>query len=87
MPFFLPWVCVSLFSHFQVMRSNHADEYVITELNPVEWTFDDCPKVKLVLMHTLAVSVIHTFIFFFSSSDYIRTIYKILELNTVCMNC
>uniref|UniRef100_A0A2N9EXU3 DJ-1/PfpI domain-containing protein n=1 Tax=Fagus sylvatica TaxID=28930 RepID=A0A2N9EXU3_FAGSY len=27
-----------------VMRSNHADEYVITELNPVEWTFDDCPK-------------------------------------------
>uniref|UniRef100_A0A2N9I144 DJ-1/PfpI domain-containing protein n=1 Tax=Fagus sylvatica TaxID=28930 RepID=A0A2N9I144_FAGSY len=28
-----------------VMRSNHADEYVITELNPVEWTFDDCPKI------------------------------------------
>ncbi|XP_030930215.1 protein DJ-1 homolog B [Quercus lobata] len=28
-----------------VMRSNHGDEYAITELNPVEWTFDDCPKI------------------------------------------
>jgi len=27
------------------MRSNHGDEYAITELNPVEWTFVDCPKI------------------------------------------
>jgi len=28
-----------------VMRSNHGEEYTIRELNPVEWTFDDCPKI------------------------------------------
>ncbi|XP_009342289.2 protein DJ-1 homolog B-like [Pyrus x bretschneideri] len=28
-----------------VMRSNHGDEYVITELNPVEWTASDSPKI------------------------------------------
>ena len=29
-----------------VMRSNHRDEYVITELNSVEWTASDSPKVN-----------------------------------------
>jgi hypothetical protein len=38
--------CASLLSHSQVMRSNHGEEYTIRELNPVEWTFDDCPKVS-----------------------------------------
>ncbi|KAE8124725.1 hypothetical protein FH972_019584 [Carpinus fangiana] len=28
-----------------VMRSNHGEEHTIRELNPVEWTFDDCPKI------------------------------------------
>ncbi|KAG2681713.1 hypothetical protein I3843_11G157400 [Carya illinoinensis] len=28
-----------------VMRSNHGDEYTVRELNPVEWKFDDCPKI------------------------------------------
>ncbi|KAF5478572.1 hypothetical protein F2P56_005120 [Juglans regia] len=28
-----------------VMRSNHGDEYTVRELNPVEWTFNDCPKI------------------------------------------
>jgi len=28
-----------------VMRSNNGEEYTIRELNPVEWTFDDCPKI------------------------------------------
>ncbi|CAL9017015.1 unnamed protein product [Prunus brigantina] len=28
-----------------VMRSNHGDEYIITELNPVEWTPNDSPKI------------------------------------------
>ncbi|XP_027341358.1 protein DJ-1 homolog B isoform X1 [Abrus precatorius] len=28
-----------------VMRSNHGDEPTFTELNPVQWTFDDLPKV------------------------------------------
>ncbi|RXH83987.1 hypothetical protein DVH24_026886 [Malus domestica] len=28
-----------------VMRSNHGDEYIITELNPVEWTPHDTPKI------------------------------------------
>ena len=36
----------SLLSHSQVMRSNHGEDYTIRELNPVEWTFDDCPKVS-----------------------------------------
>ena len=30
----------------QVMRPNHGDEYDVLELNPMEWTFDNCPKVK-----------------------------------------
>ncbi|KAL6999603.1 Protein DJ-1 B [Sarracenia purpurea var. burkii] len=28
-----------------VMRPNHGDEYNVLELNPMEWTFDNCPKV------------------------------------------
>ncbi|XP_043701400.1 protein DJ-1 homolog B [Telopea speciosissima] len=28
-----------------VMRSNHGDEYKITELNPVEWKFDNAPQI------------------------------------------
>ncbi|KAB1216499.1 hypothetical protein CJ030_MR4G023088 [Morella rubra] len=28
-----------------VMRSNHGEEYTIRELNPVEWTFNNCPKI------------------------------------------
>ncbi|VVA16578.1 PREDICTED: DJ-1 [Prunus dulcis] len=28
-----------------VMRSNHGDEYIITELNPVGWTPNDSPKI------------------------------------------
>ncbi|KAL5565205.1 hypothetical protein UlMin_028369 [Ulmus minor] len=28
-----------------VMRPNHGDEYTIKELNPMEWTFNDSPKV------------------------------------------
>ncbi|GAB2284412.1 Protein DJ-1 B [Dionaea muscipula] len=28
-----------------VMRSNHGDAYVINELNPVEWTFNDSPQI------------------------------------------
>lgn len=32
----------------QVMRPNHGDEYTVLELNPMEWTFDSCPKVKFV---------------------------------------
>ncbi|KAK9269786.1 hypothetical protein L1049_001564 [Liquidambar formosana] len=28
-----------------VMRSNHGDEYTILELNPMEWTFNNCPKI------------------------------------------
>lgn len=35
----------------QVMRSNHGDEYIITELNPVEWTPHDTPKVKNLIVH------------------------------------
>lgn len=36
----MPFVC------FQVLRSNHGDEYTFAELNPVKWTFDgDSPKV------------------------------------------
>ncbi|KAF7836659.1 protein DJ-1-like protein B-like [Senna tora] len=27
------------------MRSNHGGEYIFTELNPVQWTFDNPPKV------------------------------------------
>lgn len=27
------------------MRSNHADEYTFLELNSVQWTFDNPPKV------------------------------------------
>ncbi|PRQ31059.1 putative protein deglycase DJ-1, class I glutamine amidotransferase [Rosa chinensis] len=28
-----------------VMRSNHGDEYIITERNPMKWTFTDSPKI------------------------------------------
>ncbi|KAF5948641.1 hypothetical protein HYC85_014598 [Camellia sinensis] len=28
-----------------VMRPNHGDEYTVLELNPMEWTFDNCPKI------------------------------------------
>ncbi|GFS31495.1 class I glutamine amidotransferase-like superfamily protein [Actinidia rufa] len=28
-----------------VMRPNHGDEYNVLELNPMEWTFDSCPKI------------------------------------------
>ncbi|KAF7822644.1 protein DJ-1-like protein B-like [Senna tora] len=28
-----------------VMQSNHGDEYTFTELNPVQWTFDNSPKI------------------------------------------
>ncbi|PSS05859.1 Protein DJ-1 B like [Actinidia chinensis var. chinensis] len=28
-----------------VMRPNHGDEYNLLELNPMEWTFDNCPKI------------------------------------------
>ncbi|KAK7244193.1 hypothetical protein RIF29_39011 [Crotalaria pallida] len=28
-----------------VMRSNHGDEYTFKELNPVQWTFDNPPKI------------------------------------------
>ncbi|KAK9152988.1 hypothetical protein Sjap_000468 [Stephania japonica] len=28
-----------------VMRSNHGDEYTVTELNPVQWTFNDTPQI------------------------------------------
>ncbi|KAJ0103015.1 hypothetical protein Patl1_04816 [Pistacia atlantica] len=27
-----------------VMRPNHGDEYTITEFNPIQWTFDNCPQ-------------------------------------------
>lgn len=32
----------------QVMRSNPGDEYTVAELNSIEWTYSDCPKVLLV---------------------------------------
>lgn len=28
------------------MRPNPGDEYIIKELNPMEWTFNDSPKVR-----------------------------------------
>ncbi|KAK9150481.1 hypothetical protein Syun_008790 [Stephania yunnanensis] len=28
-----------------VMRSNHGDDYTVTELNPVRWTFNDTPQI------------------------------------------
>ncbi|KAK9132050.1 hypothetical protein Scep_011578 [Stephania cephalantha] len=28
-----------------VMRSNHGDDYTVTELNPVQWTFNDTPQI------------------------------------------
>ncbi|KNA15229.1 hypothetical protein SOVF_100140 [Spinacia oleracea] len=28
-----------------IMRPNHGEEYLIRELNPVEWTFSDCPQI------------------------------------------
>ncbi|KAJ4726422.1 DJ-1 family protein [Melia azedarach] len=28
-----------------VMCSNHGDEYSITEFNPMQWTFDNCPQI------------------------------------------
>ncbi|KAJ9153523.1 hypothetical protein P3X46_026951 [Hevea brasiliensis] len=28
-----------------VMRTNHGDEYIIKELNPVKWTFDNIPQI------------------------------------------
>ncbi|XP_057461280.1 protein DJ-1 homolog B-like isoform X1 [Actinidia eriantha] len=30
----------------QVICPNHGDEYDVLELNPMEWTFDNCPKGK-----------------------------------------
>ncbi|XP_057461285.1 protein DJ-1 homolog B-like isoform X3 [Actinidia eriantha] len=29
----------------QVICPNHGDEYDVLELNPMEWTFDNCPKI------------------------------------------
>ncbi|KAF2287331.1 hypothetical protein GH714_039651 [Hevea brasiliensis] len=29
----------------KVMRTNHGDEYIIKELNPVKWTFDNIPQI------------------------------------------
>ncbi|XP_059661432.1 protein DJ-1 homolog B [Cornus florida] len=28
-----------------VMRSNHGDEYTMVELNPMEWTYVNCPRI------------------------------------------
>ncbi|KAH9722990.1 protein DJ-1 [Citrus sinensis] len=30
-----------------VMRANHGDEYTIAEFNPIQWTFDNSPQVRL----------------------------------------
>ncbi|KAJ0047015.1 hypothetical protein Pint_04709 [Pistacia integerrima] len=36
-----------------VMRPNHGDEYTITEFNPMQWTFYNCPQVKVEAMKKL----------------------------------
>ncbi|KAF7141920.1 hypothetical protein RHSIM_Rhsim06G0206300 [Rhododendron simsii] len=33
-----------------VMRPNPGADYVVHEQNPMEWTFDTCPKVKLLIL-------------------------------------
>ncbi|KAI8552466.1 hypothetical protein RHMOL_Rhmol06G0269000 [Rhododendron molle] len=33
-----------------VMRPNPGADYVVHERNPMEWTFDTCPKVKLLIL-------------------------------------
>ncbi|GAY51511.1 hypothetical protein CUMW_134700 [Citrus unshiu] len=33
-----------------VMRANHGDEYTIAEFNPIQWTFDNSPQVRLDLL-------------------------------------
>lgn len=36
-----------LYHSDQVMRSNPGDEYTVAEINSMEWTYSDCPKVLL----------------------------------------
>ncbi|BFG29078.1 hypothetical protein CerSpe_153520 [Prunus speciosa] len=47
---------------FLVMRSNHGNEYIITELNPVEWTPNDSPKILVPIangsVETEAVTIV-----------------------------
>lgn len=44
-------VALELFSVcVQVMCPNPGADYVVHERNPMEWTFDACPKVKLLIL-------------------------------------